>query len=329
MLPTLIHIEPKNMKSPISDIIHPIKIPTPFPVGDVFSYLIKTEKIILIDTGHFHQDAYLCMDQALYKYGVEISDIDEIWITHGHPDHFGLANRLRDESGAVVMAPYLDRVNFEGNKDGPLFKVLFQSLQIPDDIISKMGNELQWLRQYQQPLEPDNWLAESDFLNAGGYSFKVKHLPGHSPGHLVFIHEDITFGGDVLLSHISTNALISFDPETGKRNRSFLQYRNSLEWITDHGNLFYPGHGHFINDSRTLARKYLHEQTLRMENIKNLIDEKPVSITELAMQLFPVAWKQEAYFLVLSEVLGFLDWGVELDLFCKIETGTDVLFKRS
>lgn len=316
------------MKSPVSDIIHPVKIPTPFPVGDVFSYLIKAEKIILVDTGHFHQDAYLCMDQALYKHGVQISDIDEIWITHGHPDHFGQADRLRDESGAVVKAPCLDRINFEGNKDGSLFRELFQSLRIPKNVISKMDDQLKWLRQFQQPLEPDVWIEGTDTLETGGYKFDVKHLPGHSPGHLAFKGKDITFGGDVLLSHISTNALISFNPETGKRNRSFLQYRNSLEWITEHGNFFYPGHGRFISDSRTLARKYLLEQSLRLEDVKNIFGKKSVSITELAVQLFPVAWKQEAYFLVLSEVLGYLDWGIDQKIFRKKKIDNAILFQK-
>jgi len=321
-------IKQENMNFPVSEIIHPIKIPTPFPVGDVFSYLIKAGKNILVDTGHFHAEAYLCLEQALRKQGVGIPDIDEIWITHGHPDHFGQADRLRDESGALVMAPYKDRLQFKENKDGPLFRNLFQALQIPDDIISKMGNQLQWIRQFQQPLDPDRWIEESDILDAGDYKFDMKHLPGHSPGHLAFTSNDITFGGDVLLSHISTNALISFDPETGKRNRSFLQYRNSLGWITEHGNFFYPGHGRFISDSRTLAMKYLHEQEIRMNSVKDLFGEQPVSIAELASQLFPEAWKQEAYFLVLSEVLGYLDWGVEQNLFSKTGSEKEVLFQR-
>lgn len=316
------------MKSPVSDIIHPIKIPTPFPVGDVFSYLIKAEKITLVDTGHFHADAYLCLDQALYKHGVQIADIDEIWITHGHPDHFGQAGRLRDESGALVMAPKLDRLQVKENKEDPLFRNLFQELQVPDEVISKMNDQLQWIRQFQQPLDPDRWIEENDILYAGGYKFDVKHLPGHSPGHLAFTCNDITFGGDVLLSHISTNALISFDPETGKRNRSFLQYRNSLKWIKEHGNFFYPGHGRFISDSPALAAKYLEEQESRMISVKDLFGEHPVSISELAEQLFPVAWKQEAYFLVLSEVLGYLDWGVEQNLFCKTGSEKAVLYQR-
>lgn len=316
------------MEHPFSGKIIPIRIPTPFLVGDVFAYLVKDEKLVLIDTGQHDDEAYETLRLELENENVSISDLDEIWITHGHPDHFGQAKRLRDKSGAMILAPEGEKANLENNSDRELYDRLFRRIGVDKTVIQSMADQLSWIRQFQQPLKPDRWVSENDLLETGHFTFRVKHLPGHAPGHVAFCEEDFTFGGDVLLSHISTNALISFDHETDHRNRSFLQYRESLKWIKNHGNAFFPGHGKFIPRSKEIAEKYLEEQEQRMNHILTLINNEPVSITELSRRLFPEAWKQKAYFLVISEVLGFLDWGIERNLFSEIREDGELLFQK-
>ena len=95
--------------------IYPIKIPTPFAVGDVFSYLIKDEKNVLVDTGQYTDDAFECVRYHLSEQELTIEDIDEIWLTHGHPDHYGQAAQLADRAGATVFGHPLERSNFGGN----------------------------------------------------------------------------------------------------------------------------------------------------------------------------------------------------------------------
>jgi hydroxyacylglutathione hydrolase len=52
-----------------------------------------------------------------------------------------------------------------------------------------------------EPLNaPDSFFTESENLNFGNTSFQIIHVPGHSPGHVVFYSEaaKILIGGDVL-----------------------------------------------------------------------------------------------------------------------------------
>lgn len=291
--------------------IYPIKIPTPFAVGDVFSYLIKDDKTVLIDTGQYTDDAFECVRHHLSQQQVAIEDIDEIWLTHGHPDHYGQAPRLADRAGATVLGHPLERSNFGGNDDAELFEAFFQKHNIPKEDIQNMVNQLDWLQQFQLAIEPE-WIEGGDLLSSGEFSFKVIHTPGHAPGHVSFKSDHgVIFGGDLLLGHISTNALINFDTETDQRNKSLLQYRESLKWIREQGGLVLPGHGEIIENAVSVADHHLNEHKRRYQKIQQLLGEESMTLLDLSYHIFADAIREGALFLVLSEVVGYLDWGID------------------
>lgn len=293
------------------DRIYSIRIPTPFAVGDVFSYLIKDEKVVLIDCGQYNDRAFEVVTHALKECGMEPADIDEIWLTHGHPDHYGQAARLADGSNARLFGHPKERANFAGNNNSEQFEEFFARHHIPDDYTQQMMEQLDWLQQFQLAIEPE-WVDEGDRLTSGNITVEVHVTPGHAPGHVAFeTDHGIIFGGDLLLGHISTNALINFDPDTGERNKSLLQYRESLQWIRGQKATVLPGHGKIISDNKAVADHHLREHEKRYHKIRQLIRPRPMGLLELSYQMFPDAIKQGAVFLVLSEVLGYLDWGIE------------------
>lgn len=295
----------------LEELIHPINITTPFAVGDVYCYLIDDEKKVLVDCGQKAENAYKPVKEQLKSRGLVMADLDEIWLTHGHPDHFGQAARLADESGAEVFGHAKERSNFADYDNRELFDEFFSRHLVPEDHRTFMIEQLDWLQQYQQAIMP-SWVEDGEKLTSGALSFKVKHSPGHAPGHLTFYSEDgIIFGGDNLLEHISTNALINFDPDTGERNKSLLQYRDTLQWIKSLQGVVLPGHGKFIRNISEIADHHLNEHRRRYREIQNLLKEKPYSLYELSLRLFPDAVRKGGIFLVLSEVIGYLDWGLD------------------
>ncbi|SMO70730.1 MBL fold metallo-hydrolase [Fodinibius sediminis] len=295
----------------MSQHIFPLRIPTPFAVGDVFCYLIVDDKIVLVDCGYYAEESLERLKAHLGEQGLQLGDLDEIWLTHGHPDHFGQAALLADRSGAVIYGHPKERSNFAGNDDRDLFRDYFQSQDVPEELVQQMLDQLEWLQQYQQPIEPE-WVREGDLLESGRISVEVKKVPGHAPGHLLFdTREGVMFGGDLLLDNISTNALINFDPDTRQRNKSLLQYRASLRWIAEREGQVLPGHGEIIHHIREVAEHHLQEQEKRYAHIHQLLAKQPMSLMELARRLFAPSIEQGAVFLALSEVLGYLDWGRE------------------
>jgi len=96
--------------------IHPISIPTPFPVGPVNAYLLPEEPVTLVDTGPKTAAARAALEQGLAAAGVPLRAVRRIILTHGHTDHFGLAATLVAETGATVYAHPDDTPKFTGER---------------------------------------------------------------------------------------------------------------------------------------------------------------------------------------------------------------------
>jgi hydroxyacylglutathione hydrolase len=105
--------------------------------------------------------------------------IKQIWITHGHFDHFAGVKGILDR---VVPNPKL----FLHPEDLPLWKM-------------QGGAPFFGMRIDSMPL-PDHSFSNGQRLELGNLAFEVRHTPGHSPGHVVFYcpEEKLTFCGDVI-----------------------------------------------------------------------------------------------------------------------------------
>ncbi|MEV0410524.1 MBL fold metallo-hydrolase [Streptomyces sp. NPDC050448] len=109
--------------------------------------------------------------------GGKPGDIRRIVLTHAHPDHVQGAAELRRRTGAQVLIhgddlPWLEagRVSPEG-RSGLAGRLL--------DRLPK----LHWT-----PLSADATVTDGEFVD-GADSLRVLHTPGHSPGHIVLLHE--------------------------------------------------------------------------------------------------------------------------------------------
>ena len=109
--------------------------------------------------------------------------LQSIWITHAHFDHFG---------GLADLLEGLDREDQEGffvglhPKDHPLWKV--------------KGGAVMFGIHIKGSPKPDHSFEEGELLSVGNYHFVVHHTPGHSAGHVIFHcpEEKVLFSGDVI-----------------------------------------------------------------------------------------------------------------------------------
>lgn len=101
-----------------------------------------------------------------------------IWLTHGHLDHvLGVAAILRAHEVPVYLHP-LDRALYDA-----------------------APQQAEWMGLPSEPLPaPTHTLAHGDTVTVGEVAFGVRHIPGHSPGSVGFLHGDLLLGGDVLFA---------------------------------------------------------------------------------------------------------------------------------
>lgn len=81
-------------------------VPVPIPgnpLGYTLVYAIDTRNgPVLIDAGWEHEKSWEALSGGLTAFGLDVTDVYGVIVTHHHPDHSGLAGRVREASGAWI-----------------------------------------------------------------------------------------------------------------------------------------------------------------------------------------------------------------------------------
>jgi glyoxylase-like metal-dependent hydrolase (beta-lactamase superfamily II) len=106
---------------------------------------------------------------------------ERIFLTHGHIDHAGGAAELAEALSIPVEGP--------GEADAFLLARLAESGR-------------QFGMSDARAVTPSRWLKEGDAIEFGGLKLEVLSVPGHTPGHVVFVHRAarLAIVGDTLFA---------------------------------------------------------------------------------------------------------------------------------
>lgn len=142
--------------------------------------------------------------------------ISAIWLTHAHIDHIMGVEAVKQATLAPIHLHPDDLAIYDGlEEQGSLF-----------------GYEL------DAAPPPDAELFHGQQLSLGAHHFEVRHVPGHSPGHVCFVGDGFVIGGDVL-----------FQGSIGRTDLMGGDLRTLLDSIRTHlfslpdDTVVYPGHG--------------------------------------------------------------------------------------
>jgi len=219
-----------------------IKVPLPgSPLKSINCYIVTgKEKNLMIDTGMNMDECLRAIKNGIEELKIDLSKTD-IFITHMHADHSGLAVVLAREERVV----YFNRkeielfLSFKGNYWENVITFMkkhgFPQDEATNAVYKHPGYK--YIAMGYVNLLP---VEDGDIIDLGNFVFQCIQTPGHTPGHtcLYELDKKIFFSGDHILYDITPNISAWSDEEDFLGN-----YLESLEKVEKIDvRLVLPGH---------------------------------------------------------------------------------------
>lgn len=288
-----------------------IELNTFLNVGPVNVYLVRGDKLTLVDTGMAHEETWKEFQDALHQRDLTVKDIQQVVLTHHHIDHIGLLHRILEENPVPVYGhpnnrPWLrqDPEFKEWQKE--FYQIFYTKMGIPEGL--EMGDARNRMMSIP-PTDLTHEVGEGDTI-PGLPDWKVIETKGHAQSHISLLREKdgVLLAGDHLIKHISSNALLEPPLQPGEeRVKSLLQYRETLKRCADMQlKLALSGHGEPIDQVGALVGHRLYRMEDRASRIKVMVKRQAKTCFQIVQEIFPGSWEEELM-LAVSEVLGHLD----------------------
>ncbi|WP_280586721.1 MBL fold metallo-hydrolase [Halorubrum sp. Boch-26] len=284
--------------------------------GENDVYLLDGETTALVDTGVALPDVRADLKTGLADHGVAFADVDEVVLTHWHPDHAGLAGEVQAAGGADVFvheadAPLVDGTETSLMVDPELQRETFDRWGLPE-------TDQERLRDYfdavsaglSGPPAEVTTIGDGDVVEAGGVALEAVHLPGHTAGLAGFAfdprevpdHEPVgrsdsesdaekrtgapeeLFAGDALLPRYTPNV----GGADVRVDAPLAAYARSLVRIVERDfDAAHPGHRERIDDPSRRAATILDHHRHRTRRVLGVLaDGGPATAWEVSAELF-------------------------------------------
>jgi glyoxylase-like metal-dependent hydrolase (beta-lactamase superfamily II) len=317
--------------------IRVLRIPTPFQVGRVNTYLLEDDPLTLVDSGPNSGKALDELERQLDALGHRIEDLELVIITHQHIDHLGLVDIVAKRSGAEVAAidaviPFVENFGEDAKRDDEEAAALMRRHGISEEVVNALRQVTGSFRAWGSKANVTRPLHDGEVVELRDRRLEVQHRPGHSPSDTVFWDQDrrILLAADHLIKHISSNPLISRPLDgSGERTQALVVYLESLKKTRAlPAEIVLSGHGEPITDHAALIDERFRLHQRRAEKLYRLIAERPRTGHELAQALWGDVAVTQA-FLTLSEVIGHVDLLVNAGYVREVEDQEVVRYEAS
>jgi glyoxylase-like metal-dependent hydrolase (beta-lactamase superfamily II) len=254
----------------------------PLGIDHVHCYFLRssTGGWILVDTGLGVPDP-----EAQWRPVLDELDgpVEQIVVTHLHPDHVGGARDLHELTGAPVLQgrdDYAQCVAAWGQRDPQRFLEWWSSHGMPQTLLEGLAREAGRLAGSV------HWQEGPELVDAGDEidGWRVEVLRGHADGHIVLLQDGVMIAGDAILMGIT--------PSIGLYPRSrpdplgdYLETLDRIEALAPR--VAYAGHREPVVDPAARAREIRSHHEDRLERAQQALDGEPASGYDVSLALFP------------------------------------------
>jgi glyoxylase-like metal-dependent hydrolase (beta-lactamase superfamily II) len=190
-----------------------VPVPVPDnPVRYVLCYLIEHRSgVVMVDPGWNHPDAWRALTAGLDQFGIPLSSVTAVLVTHVHPDHHGLSGTVREESGAWIgMHEREDRLiarisAAEGSWRPSEWAEFLHWCGAPAEHVRDLTTARN--ARPRAMVRADRTVGHGELIDLPGLRLRALLTPGHTAGHLCFHDEDrgLLLTGDHVLPRITPN----------------------------------------------------------------------------------------------------------------------------
>lgn len=253
--------------------LYRIEVPLPKnPLKAVNSYVLKgPDRNLIVDTAMNREECERVLAAGLRELDVEMAETD-IFVTHLHADHLGLAVRLASETSKV----YFNKPDADVMSMPQIWQYMLEIAcrhGFPEDRLQQAlkqhpGHRFGPDRQAEYTL-----VADGDRLGVGAYRFTCVQTPGHTPGHTCLYESEakILLAGDHILADITPNISLWIDI-----GDPLAAYLNSLDKVYELDvEMVLPGHRRIFTDCRGRIKELKLHHENRVDEVLDIVKKGP------------------------------------------------------
>jgi len=264
------------------------EIPLPnSPLKWLNSYIVKSEdKSLIIDTGYNLEECQNAMKASLQKLHVDLNKTD-IFVTHRHVDHIGLASTLATDNSKIYLNEKEARQISSEPDDWTtrlqkLLKIYVDNGFRTED--ARISIENHPAHKYGARREVTfSVVKDGDIIEVGDFLFRCIATPGHSVGHMCLFepNKKILVAGDHILPDITPNITYSLEMKDPLK-----EYLTNLEKLRALDiEIVLPGHRRLLHNPHKRIIEIQEHHRDRLNEVLRALGDGPKTAIQIAPTL--------------------------------------------
>lgn len=272
-------------------------------LGHVNMYVLEDERgVAVVDPGLPYKESWKAVQERLKRIGVPLKRVHSVIVTHSHPDHFGGAGRIRQESGADIITHRLFRMWWDPTEPPDLepeeLAIVTRSpfehtpwggphMDVPWKRRMRLGLIRRLPTMFRMPT-PSVRLREAERMTFARREFVAYHTPGHTEDHLCLFDPEsgVLLSGDHVLPQITPH--ISGLSANDDPLDLFFRSLDKVGALADQTKIVLPAHGtpfHNLAERVDSIKQHHHERLDRLRTASAELG-RPASVMEMSKHLF-------------------------------------------